>query len=63
MVHLIHYNVRLIKFLVQKMDSKQKNPYLQKKNLKKHQIKKLIRTKMKVKSIKNNLHFPIQVSQ
>ena len=56
---LIHYSAPSIKYLVQKMGSKQKNLYLHKKNVKKHLIKNLIQTIMIVKSIKNNLLFLI----
>lgn len=63
LVLLIPLSVLLIKFSVQKMDSKQKNLYLLKKKIKKHLTKKLIQTEIKAKSIKNNLLFPIQVSQ
>lgn len=60
---LIHYSAPSIKYLVQKMGSKQKNLYLHKKNVKKHLIKNLIQTIMIVKSIKNNLLFLTQVFQ
>lgn len=60
---LIHYSAPSIKYLVQKMGSKQKNLYLHKKNVKKHLIKNLIQTIMIAKSIKNNLLFLTQVFQ